>query len=284
MCAEPYDIVNLGIFAKTFSRPTLSETLDAVAAHGLRHFQFNFSCVGLPTLPEQVSNEVVAEVQRECRTRGMSIVGVSATFNMIDPDVRARSERLARFAIAAKGTRAVGCDLVTLCTGTRDPEDMWRAHPDNSSPLAWRDLLRSMEQVIAAAEQHDVYLGVEPETGNVVSSVRKARQLLDELQSRRVKIVLDPANLFHAGKVERVRDRIEEAFQLLGTDIAMAHAKELAPDGTVGTLAPGQGVLDWNYYLGTLAYMNFQGPIVMHGLAERDVADSVRFLRAKLAD
>lgn len=276
--------MHLGIFAKTFPRRTLAESLDAVAAHGLHCIQFNFSCVGLPTLPEQIDGSVVAQIKRDCESRGVAIAGVSATFNMIDPEVRARNERLARFPVIARATRDLGCDLVTLCSGTRDPEDMWRAHPENSSPMSWRDLLQSMEQTIAAAERHDVYLGVEPETGNVVSSVRKARQLLDELQSRRVKIVLDPANLFHAGRIERVRETIEEAFQLLGTDIAMAHAKELAADGTTGNLAPGRGVLDWNYYLGTLAFMNFRGPIVMHGLAERDVPESIRFLRAKLSD
>ena len=42
--------MHLGIFAKTFPRPTLEETLDAVADHGLTHVQFNMSCIGLPTL------------------------------------------------------------------------------------------------------------------------------------------------------------------------------------------------------------------------------------------
>src|SRR6185295_8476828 len=141
-------------------------------------------------------------------------------------------------------------------TGTRDAEDMWRAHPENSSPTAWRDLLTSLEAAIAAAEQHDVVLGVEPETGNVVSSSRKARQLLDELNSSRVKIVIDPANLFHSGRVERIRETMEEAFQLLGTDIVMAHAKELPANGAIGSLPPGRGVIDWNYYFGVLARMD----------------------------
>jgi sugar phosphate isomerase/epimerase len=293
--------MNLGIFAKTFPRRTFDETLDAVASHGLHCIQFNFSCVGLPTLPEVIEPQIISKIRDACAggtsstspilteqsgTRGarpsIDIIGVSGTFNMIDPDVGIRRERLTRLAVLAKATRELGCDVVTLCTGTRDPEDMWRAHPENNSPQAWRDLLGSMEKAIAIAEQHDVLVGVEPETSNVVSSVRKARQLLDELHSSRVKIVLDPANFFHRGHVERIRETIEEAFQLLGTDIVMAHAKELAADGSTGTLAPGQGVLDWNYYFNTLAQMNFRRPIVMHGLTERDVSQSIRFLRAKL--
>jgi sugar phosphate isomerase/epimerase len=276
--------MRLGIFAKTFPRPTFAETLGAVASHGLRCVQFNFSCVGLPTLPEMIESGIISDIRKACAGHGMEIAGSSATFNMIDPNLQNREQGLRRLAVLAKASRELGCELLTLCTGTRHPDDMWRAHPENSSAAAWRDLLHSMAQAIAIAEQHDVFLGIEPETGNVVSSTRKARQLLDELHSSRVKIVIDPANLFHPGKVERMRDTIEEVFQLVGTDIAMAHAKELSADGTAGNVAPGRGVLDWNFYFDTLARMNFRGPIVMHGLSENDVSGAVRFLRAKLPD
>jgi sugar phosphate isomerase/epimerase len=276
--------MQLGVFAKTFPRPTFAETLDAIAAHGLRTIQFNFSCIGLPTLPDSIDAALLANVRTECAAREIHIAGVSGTFNMIDRNEIARAKNLSRLPVLAAGTSAIGCNLLTLCTGTRDPEDMWRAHSENNSPQAWIDLRRSMAQAIAIADQHDVYLGIEPETGNVVSSVRKARQLLDELQSRRVKIVLDPANLFHHGDVSRVRDRIEEAFQLLGTDIIMAHAKELSPDGTAGNLPPGRGILDWNYYLTTLAHMNFTGAIVMHGFGEADAPEAARFIRSKLPE
>ena len=274
--------MSLGIFAKTFPRRTFAETLDAVAAHGFPCIQFNFSCVGLPTVPEIVTPEVMARIRRDCTARGIAIAGVSGTFNLIDPDLSHRREQLSRLMGLARATHELEAGLITLCTGTRDPEDMWRRHPENTSPAAWRDLLGSMEEAIAIAEQQDVLLGVEPEVGNVVSSTRKARQLLDELHSSRVKIVIDPANLFHCGHVDRMREKIEEAFQLLGTDIVMAHAKELAADGATGNVAPGRGVLDWDYYFNMLARMDFRGPIVMHGLAEADVPAAARFLRARL--
>lgn len=274
--------MKLGIFAKTFPRGSFAETLDAVAAHGLGCIQFNFSCVGLPTLPQRIEPWVIDQVRLACASRDIEIAGVSGTFNLIDPDEWKRRDGLARLEVLAKAARALGCSLITLCTGTRDANDMWRAHPENPSPGAWQDLLRAMREAIAIAERHNVFLGVEPETGNVVSSARKARELLDSLQSPRVKIVADPANLFPNGRVERVRETLEEMFQLLGRDIAMVHAKELAADGTTGNLAPGRGVVDWNYFFGALARMDFRGPMVMHGLPESDVTQAARFLRSKL--
>ena len=46
----------------------------------------------------------------------------------------------------------LGTDLLTLCTGTRNPDNMWADHPQNTSPEAWSDLLAAMEQALALAE------------------------------------------------------------------------------------------------------------------------------------
>jgi sugar phosphate isomerase/epimerase len=271
--------MKLGIFAKTFPRASFAETLDAVASHGLSAIQINFSCIGLPAMPAHIDPTAIASIRADRDRHGMEIVGVSGTFNMIHPDISIKSDGFARLAVLAKATRQMGCNLVTLCTGTRDLNDMWSGHPDNESPAAWRDLRESIDQAVAIADEHDLFLGIEPETSNVVSSARKARQLLDETKSQRLKIIIDPANLFHGGRIERLRETIAEALQLLGPDIIMAHAKELAADGTLGGIPPGRGILDWHFYVEQLMDVNFNGPLVMHGLNESDVAEGTTFLQ-----
>ena len=73
--------------------------------------------------------------------------------------------------------------MVTLCTGTRDPDDMWRAHPDNATPGAWRDSVEQIAAALAVAEAHGVTLAFEPEHNNVVRDAPAGRRLLDELRS-----------------------------------------------------------------------------------------------------
>src|SRR5688572_20127780 len=100
--------MQLGGFAKTFPRSTFAETLDAVATHGFDCIQFNFSCVGLLTLPEKIEAPMLANIRQHCDARGIEIGGVSGTFNMIDPDVRKRDECLHRLDALAKATRELG--------------------------------------------------------------------------------------------------------------------------------------------------------------------------------
>ena len=275
--------MQLGIFAKTFLRPTLEGVFDAVVKHGLSLVQLNFSCAGLPNLPERVEPDLLEKIRRETAARNITLVALSGTFNMIHPDPKARREGLDRFPVLAAACREFGIPAISLCTGTRDPEDMWRHHPDNQTPEAWRDLTNSLSEALASAEKYDVTLGVEPEVSNVVNSPAQARRLLDEMKSPHLKVIMDGANLFATGKLPYMREVLEEAFDLLGHDIIIAHAKDLDHDGEAGHLAAGKGLLDYDFYMRLLKQAEFNGPLLLHGLAESEVEESVGFLRRKLA-
>jgi sugar phosphate isomerase/epimerase len=275
--------MRIGIFAKTFVRSSLAEVFDAVRQSGLAAVQFNLSCAGLPTLPEHVDDDLCDCTRRLAAERGIELAAISGTFNMIHPDARQRGEGLQRFAILARAARRIGIPVITLCTGTRDPQDMWHRHPHNDTPAAWADLVASLGEALRIAADQDVTLGVEPEVSNVIDSAPKCRRLLDEIGSPRLKVVMDGANLFHAGQLARMREILDVAFDLLGRDLVLAHAKDLVQDGEAGDRAAGTGLLDYDHYLGLMRQACYDGPLILHGLAESQVPQSVAFLRMKLA-
>ena len=273
----------LGIFAKTFARPTLDANLDAVAAHGLGVVQYNMACAGLPSMPERIAPDLAQRIRVAAAARGIRIAAVSGTFNMIDPLAERRRSGLRRLRDLAGACAALGTSTVTLCTGTRDPDDKWRAHPANGTPDAWADLLAAMVEALAIAEEFDLQLAVEPETANVVDSAAKAQLLLQELRSPRLKIIIDPANLCHVEDLPRQRDILDEAFDLLGPHIVIAHAKDVrVEDGAIRHVAAGSGLLDYEHYLALLRHMPV--PLIVHGLAETEVDASLVFLRALSAN
>jgi sugar phosphate isomerase/epimerase len=177
----------------------------------------------------------------------------------------------------------LGASKIHLCTGTRDRGSLWRRHPDNDSPEAWHDMAACVREATDIARQTRVVLAFEPEVNNVVNSAQKARRLLDEIGSPYLKVTIDPANLFHAGELPRMREILDEAFALVGKDIVLAHAKDLDHDGDAGHLAAGQGKLDYDRYLSLLHTQRFQGPLLLHGLSAAQVPGCVAFLRQKLA-
>lgn len=278
--------MRLGIFAKTFARPTPEGVFDAVAGHGLRETQLNMSVAGLPSMPDEIDPALADRVGKAAAGQGITISAVSGTFNMIHPDPGVRRDGLRRLGVISAACERLGTATVTLCTGTRDPVDMWRRHPDNATQDAWRDLLATMQEALEMAEGRGLTLAFEPEINNVVHSAGKGRRLLDEMRSPRLKVILDPANLFDAQdparRLSRSKETIAEALELLGEDLVLAHAKDVKATGEV--VAAGRGDLDYDLYLKHLVDADYGGPLIVHGLAEEEVAGSLVFLRRKLAE
>jgi len=93
--------MTLGIFAKTFARPTVEDVFDAVAKHRLHQVQFNFACVGLPSLPDQIDLELADRICDAASQRRIAIAAVSGTFNMIHPDLAQRRDGLRKLGVIA---------------------------------------------------------------------------------------------------------------------------------------------------------------------------------------
>ena len=295
-------LIHIGILLGTFAEPTLEARLDAVKACGLDCVQVSLDCAGLPAMPEEISSELAGRIRREASARGITIASVQGTFNMSHPDPEHRRAGLRRLRVLAEACSGLGTSKIHLCTGTRDPENMWRRHPDNGLLAVWQDMAACVREAADIARQTSVVLGFEPEVNNVVDSastypdehyvlaedelaigVRKARRLLDEIGSPHLKVTMDAANIFHAGELPRMREMLDEAFALVGKDIVMAHAKDLDHDGDAGHLAAGQGKLDYDRYLSLLHAYGFKGPLLLHGLNEGQVPGCVAFLRERLA-
>jgi sugar phosphate isomerase/epimerase len=223
-------MMQLGIFAKTFQRDSLEQTLYAIVNLGLTHVQFNLSCAGLPTLPQRLEEDYCIWIARSFRERGLTMAAISGTFNLCDPDSDRLQENLHRLGVLAEACRWLDTRIITLCTGTRDPDDMWRWNPDNVRRSTWEVLSASLGQAVRIADRHEVTLALEPEIHNVVHSVSKARRLLDEMGSPWLKIVIDPANLVGDCELARIGEILDEAFDWLGRDIVLAHAKDPSID------------------------------------------------------
>jgi sugar phosphate isomerase/epimerase len=273
-------MATLGLLSPEFPSLSLQTNLDAIATTGAVSVQFDLASTVGRTFPTELSQDIVEAIQAGFAERRLTLAALSGTYNMIDPDPQAR-------ALGAEGLNRVigwapslGTHLVTLCTGSRDPGNMWQKHPDNDTPEAWADLLAQMEKALSVAENNGVTLGVEPEVGNTINSVAKARRLLDEIRSPQLKIVMDGANIFQRGQLPKMRQVLEEAFELLGSEIALAHAKDLDQDGEAGHVAAGRGRLDYPYYMELLKASGFEGSIILHALKPAEAKDRLAFVRS----
>lgn len=275
--------MQVGIMSGHIKRPTLEESLDAILALDIRHMQFNMSTANLQGPLEEEIESAGPIIRRELKNRDMVISALGGPVNMVHIDSEKRQQAIERMRLLIDVCKHVGTSVIATCTGSRDPESMWRHHPDNASPEAWQVLRQTLEQILPIAEQANVTIAFEPEINNVCSDASKSRKIIDEMQSENLKVVMDAANIFGENDLPRMREVLDEAFDLLGEHIAMAHGKDLDHGGDAGHLAAGTGKLDYAHYVSLLCALPFDVAVILHGLTEEQVPASVAMLRKHAA-
>jgi sugar phosphate isomerase/epimerase len=273
---------DLGIFARVFRRTSPAEVAQAVAAAGFGQVQLNLSSFGQPTIPgpDELARLDLDGIRAAFAEQGIGIWGVSLTFNLIDPDAGRRAAAISRARAFLARIPELGADFATICTGTRDPADMWRAHPGNDRPDAWADLRAGLDQLLPAAGAAGIRLGIEPEQANVVSSAAAARRLLDELgpDAGLTGIVLDPANLVQVATAADQDRILTGAFDQLADEVVCLHAKDVVESGYA---AAGVGLLDYDLIFRLRAGLPRPVPVIVQDVTEAD-APRVRELLTRM--
>jgi len=265
-----------GIFARTYASKDPVALFAQVREDGFTTVQFNLSCAGLESLPAQLPPGIGQAVLAAARANGLTLCALSGTYNMAHPDAAHRKAHRAGFANVLTAAREMGVSLVTLCTGSRDVSNMWRAHPDNATPEAWADLRDELDWALRMAEETDLLLAIEPEPGNVITNASLARRLLDEVGTRRLGIILDAANLLPPGALPKQAYIVAEATDLLGGDLFLVHAKDIDPQGKV--VAAGHGAVDLPAFVARICSTDYDGPLVGHGFEEADAPAVAAYL------
>ncbi len=269
--------MQIGVFAKTFPGSEAANVLAAVRDAGFGVTQFNLGCAGLPSMPDKVPLDSIRAIAAASEATGVALTALSGTYNMAHPDKAMREDGLRRLAIVIEAAAALSIPLVTLCTGTRNRDDQWAHHPDNADPSAWTDMAAEMEKALLLAERNSVDLGIEPEQANIVTSADDAMRLIAEMGSKRLRIVLDPANLFEQASAAEARAIVAAAVETTAGHVALAHAKDRFADGRFATA--GQGIVDFADFIARLKATGFDGPLVTHGLSAEEAPGVARFLQ-----
>jgi sugar phosphate isomerase/epimerase len=278
--------MQIGIISDEIARPSPAESAAAIAAYGMTAVQLamrRYLGEMLPAEPDPAALERIAGAFRQNR---LAIAAISGTFNLAHPLPAVRQEGVRRFKILAACCRDLGCPLLTLCTGSRDPDNMWRRHPDNDSQEAWRDMAATMRQVLDVAESNNLDVAFECEVSNVVGTVAKAKRIIRESGSGRLKIIMDCANLFHPGEARpsRVREIIGHAFAELGGQIALAHGKDIAAGDGIRFVTTGRGIIDYSFFMQQLKACGYGGAFILHGIQqESELPGCLRLIRSAAA-
>lgn len=284
--------MRIGLCSTDFTRPyPARELFRRIADMGYETVQLAFGSVeecGFTAtphieIPELIPAEAISAIRAASREYALPIGAVNGTWNMAHPDQEIRAEGLKRFDGFLQAVTELKCPIVSLCSGTRSCLHLWRYDEATSREDAWRDMTEMMNAAVRLAEKHGVTLAIETETSNTVDSPEKARRILNEIHSPRLKMILDCANLFHKNEAssETIRPAIDRAFRYFGEDIVLAHGKDIRPSDGIDFCGAGFGVVDFPYMIESLRRVGFAGDMMLHGInGEANMRGCLAFMKA----
>lgn len=174
----------------------------------------------------------------------MDVAVLGCYLNLADPDKDRLKEIQNRYLANIRFASLLGCGVVGTETGAPNAE--YRFEEACHSEEAFDIFVKNFTPVVRYAEKMGVIVAIEPVCRHIVYSPKKARQLLDAIDSPNLQIILDPVNLLDVWNYKEQKEVVEEAIALLGKDVAVVHIKDFyVEDGKMTETAAGLGEMDY---------------------------------------
>ena len=178
--------------------------------------------------------------------------------NLANPSQEQLAETMHHYMAHIRFASWLGCGVVGTETGA--PNETYTFVPECHTEEALQTFIKNLRPIVKYAKKMGVVVAIEPVYRHIVCNPRRARRVLDEINSPNLQIIFDPVNLLD---VENYADRqsvIDEALELLGPDIAVVHLKDCAlRDGKLLSMGCGLGEMD---YTSILKYMKEHKPYI----------------------
>ncbi len=281
--APPAPRLRIGIATLGFPQLTHAELAAELSGAGIRLVQLFLAQRDTPFWKYNGRSDVSSltpvrcrEIAARYRDAGITLHSLGVYTNLIHGDAAERQANLDYFAAMMDLGAHLGVrTFITEAGHHRDPKEPEPRIAHHFQDEVWVQMLATMRQLAALAEQRQATVLLEGFYRGFLASAKRLRMFLEEVNSPRIRALLDPANLIE------VND-LEEMFQQLGSWIDCHHAKDRKVHVERGVPA-GQGSLDYGKFVTLAARHTPAAPLILEYVGPTDYRAALAHLRAELA-
>jgi sugar phosphate isomerase/epimerase len=215
--------MKLGLRAHDFGRHAPEVLAQKISDAGFETAQLALlkAIIGVETITD-VNENVLEQVGLAFEKYKLQIGVLGCYMEIGYADKQARLAEVDKFLLGLEHGKALGAGLVGTETTHCVPENEAEREP------FYQGLKDSVLRMAERAEKIGIDVGVEPVAVHTMNSAEITRRLLDEVNSKRLKVIFDPVNLMTTQEdVNNQREIIANFFKLLGNDIVALHVKDV---------------------------------------------------------
>jgi sugar phosphate isomerase/epimerase len=272
--------LQLGVRAHDLKCNSLSELIHKIRGFSLNHIQFAAAKSFPQEVPSPLSlNYNLAQRYSEAfQQAGLQIEVLGCYVNIVHPDKNKQKEAIDAFKLHIQLCSTLGATMVGTETGS-----LGKGYcEENFTAEAFTAVIEAVKQMVKEAEQHNVIVGIEPGVNHPLYNAELAHELVQKLNSKHLKIILDCANLITPNNYVEQESLFEHALALLDPTIAVVHLKDfIIKDGKVVFVPVGEGLLNFDP---VLKYMKYKKPNLVgliESTPEASLAGSIKFLHER---
>jgi sugar phosphate isomerase/epimerase len=203
--------------------------------------------------------------------------------NLITPDETRRAESVRVLRGAIQLAAWMGCRGIDTGPGSMNPRGPWFPHPDNWTPSARAQLIKSLKECAPVAEDCGVYLSMEGHQLVTLESAEITAEILESVNSPWVTSDYDSANWITLKEVYDTAPAINRHFDVLGKHIVSCHAKDVWLEDKLALHiqdgCPGAGNLDFRAVVTRMEALSPEYPVLPEGCSSEELPAVVTLFR-----
>ena len=184
-------------------------------------------------------------INKNLKNNNIHVAVLGCYINPTNPVESKRQEAVKTFIEHLKYAKAIGADMVGTETGRLD--ENFKIVDGTYTETCYQLLLKSMREIVDAAEKLGVIVGIESVATHTLYSPEITKRFLEDINSPNIEIILDPVNLLDRNNYNNQEEVIEKVFKYYGDRVSVMHIKDFKIDsnGDVAFEQVGEGLFKY---------------------------------------
>ncbi|MBU5468784.1 sugar phosphate isomerase/epimerase [Falcatimonas sp. MSJ-15] len=239
--------MRIGIRAHDMEKLPLEQVIPKIHEKGFHcmHIALKKSIREFQVTDATLTPGLAMYMKELCADNKIDVAVLGCYLNLANPNKEALAKTYKTYEANIRFASILGCGVVGTETGAVNEE--YKYEPANHTEEALNIFINNLRPVVEYAEKMGVIVAIEPVYKHIVCDVKRARKVLDAINSPNLRIIFDPVNVLSPDNYMRQDEIITEAFELLRDEIAVVHAKDFViENGEIKSVRAGAGQFNYD--------------------------------------
>lgn len=260
--------------------------LGSLSPKALNDALISYGFDGIQLVSNKVFNQKILDVNineiNEYFNNKVFLLG--AYFNMVHPNKEIVSEGINNFLDHIKIAKKINAKYIGTETGSLMGSP-WGYVPENHLDTSFNEVLDITKRLVKEASRNDCFVAIEGAYAHVIYSPKRLKQLVDEVDSDYLKVIIDVYNFLNISNHATHVEIFLESIKLLKDKIVIFHLKDyILEDNKLKQVGLGKGLMNYNKILPIIKKELPMSYLIFEGVEEKDMSSSISFIKNILSE